>query len=74
MQDVLERRRRVFGPAHPSTLSAERSLSNTRARLGALDAGLVNDARVKAFKEFVESSGGLRFAIGSAVECNALEG
>ena len=31
MQDVVQRRRRVFGPAHPDTLEAERGLSNVRA-------------------------------------------
>ena len=35
-----------------------------------LDACLVDDAELKAFKELVESGGGLRFDIGSKVECN----
>ena len=30
MQDVVQRRRRVFGPAHPETVLAERSLSDVR--------------------------------------------
>merc|ERR1712129_349535 len=33
MQDVVQRRRRVFGPAHPDTLRAETALSITHARL-----------------------------------------
>ena len=33
MQDVVQRRRRVFGPAHPDTLEAERALSLARAGL-----------------------------------------
>ena len=31
MQDVVRRRRRVFGPAHPATLLDERTLSSMRA-------------------------------------------
>ena len=34
-QDVLQRRRRVFGPAHPETRKAERALSGLRAQLAA---------------------------------------
>ena len=30
LQDVVKRRRRVFGPAHPDTLKAERVLSTTQ--------------------------------------------
>ena len=33
MQDVVQRRRRVFGPAHPSTLAAESLLSDVREAL-----------------------------------------
>jgi len=33
MQDVVQRRRRVFGPAHPGTRGAEDSLSHVRAQL-----------------------------------------
>ena len=33
MQDVVQRRRRVFGPAHPDTRRAEAALSNVRAKL-----------------------------------------
>ena len=33
MQDVVQRRRRVFGPAHPKTVYAESVLSDVRARL-----------------------------------------
>ena len=33
LQDVVQRRRRVFGPTHPETLRAEQSLSIARARL-----------------------------------------
>ena len=33
MQDVVQRRRRVFGPAHPDTLRAEGSLSHAREAL-----------------------------------------
>ena len=33
MQDVVQRRRRVFGPAHPDTRLAEDALSQTRAKL-----------------------------------------
>ena len=33
LQDVVQRRRRVFGPAHPDTRRAETALSNTRAKL-----------------------------------------
>ena len=33
MQDVVQRRRRVFGPAHPDTLHAEKALSLARTRL-----------------------------------------
>ena len=33
MQDVVQRRRRVFGPAHPQTLDAERALSEVRTQL-----------------------------------------
>ena len=33
MQDVVQRRRRVFGPAHPDTLWAEENLSVVRGRL-----------------------------------------
>ena len=33
MQDVVQRRRRVFGPAHPDTLRAERNLSAVRTML-----------------------------------------
>ena len=33
MQDVAQRRRRVFGPAHPNTLRAELTLSDVRAML-----------------------------------------
>ena len=33
MQDVVQRRRRVFGPAHPETRAAERELSSTREAL-----------------------------------------
>ena len=33
MQDVVQRRRRVFGPAHPETRHSERSLSVIRAQL-----------------------------------------
>ena len=32
--DVARSRARVFGPAHPETLRAERNLSITRAKLG----------------------------------------
>ena len=34
MVDVVERRRRVFGLAHPSTFAAERGLDAVRGRLG----------------------------------------
>ena len=33
MEDVLKRRRRVLGPAHPDTLNAERGLACVRAGL-----------------------------------------
>ena len=33
LQDVVKRRRRVFGPAHPDTLRVETALSQTRAQL-----------------------------------------
>ena len=33
MQDVVRRRRRVFGPAHPDTLRAEEDLSDMRENL-----------------------------------------
>ena len=33
MQGVVQRRRQVFGPAHPRTLLAERALSRARAKL-----------------------------------------
>ena len=33
MQDVVQRRRRVFGPAHPDTVCAEATLSEVRATL-----------------------------------------
>ena len=33
MQDVVQRRRRVFGPAHPDTLEAERHLATVRDEL-----------------------------------------
>ena len=33
MQDVVKRRRRVFGPAHPDTIRTEGDLSKTRAKL-----------------------------------------
>ena len=33
MQDVVRRRRRVLGPAHPETLHAEKVLSRARAKL-----------------------------------------
>ena len=36
MQDVIKRRRRVFGPAHPDTLNAEGALSAVRANLARL--------------------------------------
>ena len=38
MQDVVERRRRVFGTAHPETRSAETALSNVHAKLAHIDA------------------------------------
>ena len=34
MEDVVQRRRRVFGPAHPATRAAEDTLSDVRAKLG----------------------------------------
>ena len=33
LQDVVKRRRRVFGPAHPDTLNAELALSEVCAKL-----------------------------------------
>ena len=33
IQDVVQRRRRVYGPAHPDTLNAEAYLSSVHARL-----------------------------------------
>ena len=33
MQDVVQRRRRVFGPAHPDAVQAERMLSVVREDL-----------------------------------------
>ena len=33
MQDVVQRRRRVFGPAHPETHLSETVLSQVRAKL-----------------------------------------
>ena len=33
LQDVVQRQRRVFGPAHPETLRTERNLSKVRAKL-----------------------------------------
>ena len=33
MQDVVQRKRRVFGPAHPETLDAEKLMSLVRERL-----------------------------------------
>ena len=33
MKDVVQRRRRVFGPAHPDTRKSETSLSVVRAEL-----------------------------------------
>ena len=33
IQDVVQRRRRVFGSAHPLTRNAEHSLSRVRAKL-----------------------------------------
>ena len=33
MQDVVKRRRRVFGPTHPDTILAEEILSKTPTRL-----------------------------------------
>ena len=33
MQDVVQRRRRVFGPAHPGTRDSEDALSDVRVRL-----------------------------------------
>ena len=33
LQDVVQRRRRVFGPAYPETLRVERTLSAVRRRL-----------------------------------------
>ena len=33
MKDVVQRRRRVFGPAHPETLTAERTMSEVSAQL-----------------------------------------
>ena len=35
LQDVIQRNRRVFGPAHPDTLRTGRSLSDVRAKLAA---------------------------------------
>ena len=35
MQDVVERRRRVFGPAHPDTLTDERARADVRTKLAA---------------------------------------
>ena len=34
MQDVVQRRRRVFGPAHPNTRKADYVLSELRSELG----------------------------------------
>mmetsp|Transcript_17855 Transcript_17855/g.54384 ORF Transcript_17855/g.54384 Transcript_17855/m.54384 type:complete len:91 (+) Transcript_17855:301-573(+) len=36
MEDVLKRRRRVLGPAHPDTRHSERYLSRLRAQLAQL--------------------------------------
>jgi len=33
MQDVVQRQRRVFGPAHPDTLSSEHTLSGVRRKI-----------------------------------------
>ena len=33
MSDVAQRRRRVFGPAHPETIIAQKNLSRIRANL-----------------------------------------
>ena len=33
LQDVVQRRRRVFGPAHPGTLCAETALSDAREEM-----------------------------------------
>ena len=33
IQDVIQRRRRVFGPAHPQTHDAEQALSLVREKL-----------------------------------------
>ena len=33
LQDVVQRRRRVFGPAHPDTRLTETALSQVRAKL-----------------------------------------
>ena len=34
LQDTVQGRRRVFGPAHPHTRSAETALSEVRRKLG----------------------------------------
>ena len=39
MEDVVQRRRRVFGPAHPSTVDAEHSLTLTIQFLRQFDVG-----------------------------------
>jgi len=33
MQDVVQRRRRVFGPAHPDTINSEKLLRDLREEL-----------------------------------------
>ena len=38
MEDVVQRRRRVFGPAHPSTRGVEMELSIVRKRCRTFDA------------------------------------
>ena len=37
LQDVVQRRRRVFGPAHPDTLRVEEALSDVRGTRRRLD-------------------------------------
>ena len=46
MQDVVQRRRRVFGPAHPSTVEVEDALSEVRENLA--DADAERKAKAKA--------------------------
>ena len=62
MQDVVQRRRRVFGPAHPDTVSAAGGLSRLRALIAHVAPPPASTTRLAREIEETAESGGAGLA------------